>query len=160
MQIVWLRLQVRSTAGDAYILWNFPISGFWLLSICDCSKILWTFMAPSDSPYIQYFHPELLVDMFSVLLCVLIHCFASNTEFFRSNNYSSIHMNLIFLIITYLNSLCFSFYLLDVHSWLKTLCFALNHVDLWTGFVRLMNGTLSMVRPSAIAFCMRRFLLY
>jgi len=38
--------------------------------------------------------------------------------------------------------------------------FPLNHVQVWTGFVWLMIGTLNMVQPSAIIFCNRRVLCF
>jgi hypothetical protein len=33
--------------------------------------------------------------------------------------------------------------------------FPLNHVEVWTGFVWLMIGTLNILRPSAIILCKR-----
>jgi len=38
--------------------------------------------------------------------------------------------------------------------------FPLNHVEVWTGFVWLMIGTLNIVRPSDIIFCKRRVLCF
>jgi len=56
-------------------------AAFWPLRVCDCSKILWKFMDPSNSLYVQNFHSEL-----SLFWCVLTRCFASNMRFFKSNN--------------------------------------------------------------------------
>jgi len=44
-------------------------------------------MESSNSSYMQYCHSELSVETFSVLWCVLMQCFASNVQFFKSNNY-------------------------------------------------------------------------
>ena len=60
---------------------------FWHLGVCDCCKILWMFIDPKNSLYIQYFNSELSVETSSLLWCVLMHCFASNIQFFRSNNF-------------------------------------------------------------------------
>ena len=64
-------------------------------------------------------------------------------------------MNIIILVITHHNSLYLSFRLLDVQSGLKFYIFPLTHVEVWTGFVWLMIGTLNVVQPSAIVFCKR-----
>ena len=53
-----------------------------------CLQLLQDFMNdmdPNNSPYIQYFHSELLVETFSDVWCVLMHCSASSMQFFKSN---------------------------------------------------------------------------
>jgi len=50
---------------------------------CDFCKFLGMFMDRSNSPCMQYFDSELLVETFSVLLCVLMQYFASNMQFFK-----------------------------------------------------------------------------
>jgi hypothetical protein len=61
-----------------------------------CSRTKATEFDPNNSLHIQYFHSELLVDIFSVVWCVLKHCFASNMQFFRTNN-CLINSNIYFI---------------------------------------------------------------
>jgi len=71
-------------------------------------------MDPSNSPYIQYLHSELLVETFSVLWCVIMQCFASNMLFFKTNSYLVIsHIGCRIIVLSLGNVLMCNLYVFD-----------------------------------------------